>query len=1663
MFEIYSLGDAELVYATLNGIAGFFAADGFSGMMKVAALLGLIFAGMRHFVADGMHSPGQSIMSGGNFGPMSLVMPFMVFSMVLPTTSFIVVDAMDQSAMEVDNVPIIVGLPVAITSQVGRAISEGFETAFQPVEGARMTKVGYMDALFIMDSMRKLDLQGMKLNGNVNYDMGKTLSRYYSDCVKVDMEAIYPPPTLNASKLKASTDIISDLSVGAFANISTVVYASLNTSGTPAAPSADELEVTCGQAYDEIKNAFASDTIVNSAGDYIKAGVFKKASSTGTAIDLTNSALSALGMDAVAGSRFLTNVLVGRAIQKAEIVHAAAAGANSAGWAMVLSSAESTRNAKWITEKTLFDKYARPFMAFIEVLSLAVAPLIPFILLTGSTKALLGWLMMSVWISMWSPILTLTNFFVTTKCKADLTAYMNALASSGITDVTYLSSIEGLGYLSGVTNEWLAVGAMLSAATPVISMAVLTGGMTGLTSLASGLGKSDGANTSPVAGTAMDAGPMMRGSPGMELGPQGGARPGAEAMLPKFSMSQAASANVSRTQEASDAAQSNFAKQEGASYTSQLNSQKGQQALAKIGDDLRSGTSQESSDMMQFMNSNSQTKGLSSGAKRAYATAMSVAAKAGVGVNTPLFKATLESAATAQGVSSDDLTAMESVQMSSQDSQTASTKASAMSSKGHSAEDARIASQGVTKGKSKQQIAAYNQSQAAMKGAAEKATDAKAWAQSLGQQEDRNALQFGNQLSQESAKKLMDHVGANPQLAAVAAEEKAAMGRMGIYQSSQKMNQAAAAQALINSATGGNAESSALLMDLAKDSMLSSIGAKSDFSGKDDAKKKADEAGGRLKEGEKTKADVKAKTDKSNNLPEEVDNDLNKAEEELAGGPKVKTAQVGEKKKPKPLGSGKGSSQAKAGKSASLGGDEKGSGEEVKPAEVATSGENQSGDTGKQVKAAQVATAGAGQGNTGKKDKVAPAGNGGKGKGGSDDKHSKPTENEGHASDSEAKANEEKLNRENDAKKPENQNEKEKLGSGNEDDNNKVNKPETGSNNGAVKSSPSAKGFTPQAQTRLGFGDILMMSSQLKMAGDAAQGNSFLSKAKAAYEGMSEKSRDAIASAVGSGNKIGTDGNGGFTDSGEKANFENVDKAAENNGLVRDGTAKENGPKGLVPKDYRKGASKPAAKKDSDNNASKEEGKEEGKAEAKAEEQQQNGDAGKDKSKEAGREEGKAEGSGKAKPGEDQASQGQSQVKSSEAKPQSQGDGKGKPVEAKGGQGKQSEDKAQGQGDGKGKPVEAKGGQGKQSEEKPQGQGDRKGEGQGSGSEVKTPKIGAEGGGKPIEGLNDATGNKDGKGVTLSDGKQYSFMGSGGNSNKPKTVTVGEPGGSSGVTGMKPKLGGAKPDSEWDNDSKGDVGMKPLKGGGGGATGENAGTFGQPKMPKLGQPLQAPKDPSQNGGREVGFGGGLKRTKEDGTPMSMAEMAESNFGATGQRMAGNLNTGRARQAGEFGSMAANTIALGNDAASAAAGQALDYAVAHPGEVALGAAEVGLAVAGMGAAKLAVTGVKVAAKSAIKGAVKQAAKEGVPLAEKIATGAQRAEAAGADTVRKAAMKRATAKGADTTEMGARHMVERHEEAAAIARAAKGVKPTRGGPSPKTPPKPPERPPSPFING
>lgn len=480
--DIFSLGDADMMVGALNAVAAFFQDDSFEQMLKIAMIVGLIMAAFQQLSGRSAWNSGDQLVQGPQYGPWSLIVPIIfAYISLLPKVDINVTNSYNGTVTMVSNVPMIIGAPMSIVSSIGQRIAERFELAFSTIPEARMTQSGFIDGIDTLNKLKMIDYYRMGLTFGPAVDLDQTIQRYYTDCVKIDLNSVYPPPSITKGAIEEAADLLDVLAAGSFTNLDTMVYLDKTK------PFGEQN--SCANAYQAIKNFFQGSDYQTAIDSTLKNNILKKRRDDATVSGLTmvsEASLASTGLATLNAGLMISNRLIKKSLSDAETQYAATMGSNAIGWALDVNQSKLNNGLQWKLDKELFMSYARPMMTFIEIISIAMAPLVPFLLLAGATRTLFGWIGTMVWVSLWPPIMSVINFYIMTKANADFTAQWDALLAAGKTQTeifNYIHSMKGIMTIDNISNEWYAYANNLAASTPAIAAALLGGGMLGANSL----------------------------------------------------------------------------------------------------------------------------------------------------------------------------------------------------------------------------------------------------------------------------------------------------------------------------------------------------------------------------------------------------------------------------------------------------------------------------------------------------------------------------------------------------------------------------------------------------------------------------------------------------------------------------------------------------------------------------------------------------------------------------------------------------------------------------------------------------------------------------------------------------------------------------------------------------------------------------------------------------------------------------------------------------------------------------------------------------------------------------------------------------------------------------------------------------------------------------
>jgi len=460
MFEIISLGRVDFLLAVLNGLAILTADDGpagYGGLAALGLIIGVLLALLRGVVTQRLEL--QWVLAG-----------WLLFAcLFVPKVTVTVEDIYTGETTTVANVPLGPAAIGSITSTVGVTLADAFGTVFAVPS---LTTTGYMDALELINSMRNMDYgpanDGDAANVVSGVDLQRSMRAYLIDCVYYDMGMDLPAHDVTAAELRESTDLLSAVQVNSSTWFTTVFLVANDEDGQT---------LTCAEAYAEL-STFVQSRFLPAWETYIASllGLTDTSTQMQDALD----AIFGVGHDA---RTFMLNALIKRELELAEVGYHAQAD-NPAGVMMRVQAMEQ-RRTQWAAEQSLWAEMARPAIAFIEGFFYAVSPFMAFLFTLGAPGiALFGrYLLLAVWIQLWMPVLAVTNLYITIAASSDL----QRIGAGG----TDLLTTVGLDSVWTETASWLAFGGSMVAATPLLTLILITGSYFALTRLTDRLAGAD--------------------------------------------------------------------------------------------------------------------------------------------------------------------------------------------------------------------------------------------------------------------------------------------------------------------------------------------------------------------------------------------------------------------------------------------------------------------------------------------------------------------------------------------------------------------------------------------------------------------------------------------------------------------------------------------------------------------------------------------------------------------------------------------------------------------------------------------------------------------------------------------------------------------------------------------------------------------------------------------------------------------------------------------------------------------------------------------------------------------------------------------------------------------------------------------------------------------
>ena len=498
---IYVLGDLGTFRAVLQSVAMLFADPILSnnGALGIgsAAGLGLLIT-LLWVVAQGVLAPAGG---GRGFNP-SIVFILLVtyFALAVPKARVQLEDIYTGNISAVDGVPIGIAYPGAVISAITRNITTKVETAFSGVDGnyISLSAQGYASPLRLLLAMRK---------GVVNFDpyLDANLKTFIVDCV-------VGSPTFKPQDFAKSQNAVGYITANYRDGLS-VYYSQANPQGVASACA--ESAPLIAAAADNFVAGTPMTRLLN-ANIAVRATPNTATANQWTSTDIetvhANTVTTAFGA-AQSATEFMENALFSGIMTDAYNC----AGASTDIQAMRQCTLTLTQaSEQWKTDAagaaSFFQKTMIPSMNILLLLFYAFAPLMfIFMMMAGwhGLSVLTKYLIFGVWTQTWLPFAAIINYIIQVQTVDELQRV--AVASTDAVGKGLTPAVLNPFY--EVLSTKLATASEMLAATPLITLALMTGSIYGLVSMAQRMSGRDYVNEKQASPDIHQPAPVSMGKP----------------------------------------------------------------------------------------------------------------------------------------------------------------------------------------------------------------------------------------------------------------------------------------------------------------------------------------------------------------------------------------------------------------------------------------------------------------------------------------------------------------------------------------------------------------------------------------------------------------------------------------------------------------------------------------------------------------------------------------------------------------------------------------------------------------------------------------------------------------------------------------------------------------------------------------------------------------------------------------------------------------------------------------------------------------------------------------------------------------------------------------------------------------------------------------------
>lgn len=594
----------------LNGVAMICGTGNYTRLVAVGFVIGLLYIGF------------QCIFEGAQ--KINLHHTFLCFLCFLcmfgPSCTCVVEDAYTGKVRTVDNLPLGVGVAGAAISGIGYGVTRMLEQGFGTYD--RTSEHQFAEPLRILNKVRSV-AQSEQLFQAINNELGtrangapsdskQAIINYLSECTmaKIQLGEVSPTQLYNSTW---------DSEAFKFSSDAHTVLLPIGGMGT------NEV-VTCNAGYAKLNTIFQkfSSTSVKTAINQFLHLKNDDGTAISTNMDKVDNAMQALNAT-MNGSQDYMQMVVLEGVYKQAAIKFYGSQQDTAS-AIAVNQGIMQRNTQWAAEGTMFLSASRALMAFFEGFIYAITPIMGFLIAIGSFGiGLVGKYFLTIaWIQLWLPILSILNLYIMTGARSAITD-----ANLGIG-----ASFYAIDTLWSETATWVATGGMLTAATPMLALFLVSGSTFAFTSLAGRLNGQDHFNERIATPDAVSPSAVMSHASHWDANRiQGLLATGSAPSMAKVNVGTAMSANVSNKQGLVNSSMDNLTAQVNEATSKGLSSAGVKQLQQSVGESLASTRVDGTQTAIQALDSSSYFAGKSATEKHEALGALSAALSGGVGLD----------------------------------------------------------------------------------------------------------------------------------------------------------------------------------------------------------------------------------------------------------------------------------------------------------------------------------------------------------------------------------------------------------------------------------------------------------------------------------------------------------------------------------------------------------------------------------------------------------------------------------------------------------------------------------------------------------------------------------------------------------------------------------------------------------------------------------------------------------------------------------------------------------------------------------------------------------------------------------------------------------------------------------------------------------------------